>query len=76
MLGGRVRKLDTSQWPREETVWTLVLTPISLGLIVAQLLAAWGALAGLGFFVYFSGLLYLLLVAVLHFVLLLVVHEP
>ncbi len=75
VLGGRVRKLDVSQWPREEQLWTLVLTPISLSLILAQLLNAWGLLADFGFFIYFLGLLYLLLLAVLHFVLLLVIHE-
>jgi hypothetical protein len=76
VLAGRVRKLDASQWPRVERLWTLILIPISLSLILAQLLNVLGALAGIGFFIYFSGLLYLLLVAVLHFVLLLVVHEP
>jgi hypothetical protein len=75
VLGGRARKLDASQWPREERLWALVLTPISLSLILAQVLNAWGLLAGFGFFIYFFGLLYLLLVAVLNFVLLLVVHK-
>ncbi len=48
---------------------------VELSLILAQLLNAWGLLAGFGFFIYFLGLLYFLLVAILHFVLLLVVHE-
>ncbi len=75
VLIGRIRKFDASQWPREEQLWTLILIPISLSIILAQLLNAWGLLADFGFFIYFLGLLYLLLLAVLHFVLLLVIHE-
>jgi hypothetical protein len=70
-LRGRVHRLDPDHWPPSERRLSLVLVPVSLGLVAAQLLVAAGPLAGRGYLWFLLGLVYLLFLAVLHFVVLL-----
>lgn len=62
----RARKLEASQWPREERWLTAALLPVSFVIIGAQVSAVVGALAQYGFFLYLLGLVYLLGLAALH----------
>ena len=68
----RFQKLDPSEWPSEERWLTIALVPASVAIVSLQGLAAFGALASYGFFLFLLGLIYLLGIAALHFVLLLV----
>lgn len=68
----RVSRLEASQWPPEERWLTAVFAPISTVLLAAQAGAVLGRLPGYESFVYLLGLMYFLVLAALHFVLLLV----
>ena len=68
----RFRKLEPSQWPPVERRLTAALIPVSIAIVSSQAVAAFGALAPYGFFLYLLGLLYFLAISALHFVLLLV----
>jgi hypothetical protein len=76
IFGLRARRLDVGKWtPREkkeELFFTAITLPVSLGLIVCQFAFACGYLNGYGFFLFYIGLIYLLLLSALHFVLLLI----
>lgn len=76
VFGIRAEKLDIGKWTpsekKEEVVFTAITLPLSLTLITCQFAFASGYFRSQGFFLFYVGLIYLLLLSALHFVLLLI----